>query len=146
MTFGALVTLLVRLAFVGLLVLGVAAGQQGALGAYGSIPLEDDGKPDCTRDGAAMSTFWSLFIIVGTLGNNCSAPWLLLSNRTKPTRPSQTTGHDFDGIEEYENPLPLWWVGLFVVTIVFAAAISLYYPGIGNFPGVAIGRRRINGR
>lgn len=36
-------------------------------------------------------------------------------------------GHadDNDGIEEYDNPLPSWWVGLFVVTIVWAGYYAL---------------------
>ncbi len=82
-----------------------------------------------------MSLGWSLFIVAGTLGSLAWALWLLLSNRTKPTSTVQTTGHDFDGIQEYDNPLPLWWVGLFVVTIVFAGGYLLYYPGLGNFQG-----------
>jgi cytochrome c oxidase cbb3-type subunit 3 len=83
-----------------------------------------------------MSTLWSLFVIVGTLGSLGWALWLLLSNRSKPSAKVETTGHDFDGIQEYDNPLPLWWVGLFVATIVFAIGYLVYYPGLGNFPGL----------
>jgi cytochrome c oxidase cbb3-type subunit 3 len=83
-----------------------------------------------------MSIGWSIFIIAGTLGSLGWALWLLLSNRSKPTSTVQTTGHDFDGIQEYDNPLPLWWVGLFVATIVFAIGYLVYYPGLGNFAGV----------
>lgn len=32
------------------------------------------------------------------------------------------TGHCYDGIEEYDNPLPGWWSWLFVLTILFSAA------------------------
>lgn len=35
--------------------------------------------------------------------------------------------HDFDGIREYDNPLPFWWVGLFWATIVFSAFYIVYY-------------------
>ncbi len=83
-----------------------------------------------------MSTLWSLFVIVGTLGSLGWALWLLLSNLSNPTAKFETTGHDFDGIQEYDNPLPLWWVGLFVATIVFAIGYLVYYPGLGNFPGL----------
>ncbi len=84
-----------------------------------------------------MSTFWSLFIIVGTLGSLVWTLWLLLSNRSKATgdrrkRPATTS----TAFEEYDNPLPLWWVGLFVATIVFAVGYLLYYPGLGNFAGL----------
>jgi cytochrome c oxidase cbb3-type subunit 3 len=84
-----------------------------------------------------MSNSWSLFVITGTLGSLAWALWLLLSNRSKPTGEIETTGHDFDGIREYDNPLPMWWVGLFVVTIVFAAGYLVYYPGLGNFAGLS---------
>jgi cytochrome c oxidase cbb3-type subunit 3 len=83
-----------------------------------------------------MSTGWSLFIIAGTLLTLAWALWLLLSNRTKATATVETTGHEFDGIEEYDNPLPLWWVGLFVATILFAVGYLVYYPGLGSFPGL----------
>ena len=82
-----------------------------------------------------MSTFWSVFIIIGTLGTLIGALWLLFANRTS-TAPSESTGHVYDGIEEYDNPLPRWWVGLFVASLVFGAAYLVYYPGLGNFRGI----------
>jgi cytochrome c oxidase cbb3-type subunit 3 len=41
----------------------------------------------------------------------------------------QVLGHadEADGIEEYDNPLPDWWVGLFWVTIAWALAYSVHY-------------------
>ena len=41
--------------------------------------------------------------------------------------------HQYDGIQEYDNPLPSWWVYLFLLTIAFSAAYWLYYHwgGIG---------------
>lgn len=36
-------------------------------------------------------------------------------------------GHDYDGITEYDNPLPGWWKAIFVATIVFAAVYGIYY-------------------
>ncbi len=35
-------------------------------------------------------------------------------------------GHTFDGIEEYDNPLPRWWLGIFWVTIAFALVYVPY--------------------
>ena len=35
--------------------------------------------------------------------------------------------HDYDGIKEYDNPLPPWWVNLFYITIVWAGAYLLFY-------------------
>jgi len=83
-----------------------------------------------------MSTAWSIFIVAGTLFSLIWALWLLLSNRSKSTPTVETTGHEFDGITEYDNPLPMWWVGLFIATIVFAAGYLVYYPGLGNFKGL----------
>jgi cytochrome c oxidase cbb3-type subunit 3 len=82
-----------------------------------------------------VSVFWSIFIVVGALGSLAWALWLLVSNRTKAKATVETTGHEFDGIEEYDNPLPVWWVGLFIATIVFAFGYLLYYPGLGSFGG-----------
>ena len=35
--------------------------------------------------------------------------------------------HNYDGIQEYDNPLPRWWVVLFWVTIVFSPFYILFY-------------------
>lgn len=35
--------------------------------------------------------------------------------------------HNYDDIQEYDNPLPKWWVGLFWATIVFSIIYGLYY-------------------
>ncbi len=39
-------------------------------------------------------------------------------------------GHKYDGIREYDNPMPGWWVWLFILCIVFA---PLYMLGINQF-------------
>lgn len=35
--------------------------------------------------------------------------------------------HEYDGIKEFDNPLPFWWVGLFWATILFSAFYMVYY-------------------
>ncbi|OLP43676.1 cytochrome-c oxidase, cbb3-type subunit III [Rhizobium oryziradicis] len=40
----------------------------------------------------------------------------------------ETTGHEWDGIRELNNPMPRWWVYTFYVTIVWAIAYTIFYP------------------
>ena len=44
-----------------------------------------------------------------------------------------TTGHSWDGIEEFNNPLPRWWLWIFYACIVWAIWYSIAYPA---WPGV----------
>ena len=44
-----------------------------------------------------------------------------------------TTGHVWDeDLRELNNPLPRWWMWLFVITVVFAAVYLALYPGLGT--------------
>lgn len=54
----------------------------------------------------------------------------------------QTTGHAWDGdLQEYNNPLPRWWVWAFYLTIAFAVVYWILYPawplGKGYTTGVS---------
>lgn len=40
----------------------------------------------------------------------------------------ETTGHSWDGIEEYNNPLPRWWLYSFYLTIIWAVGYTIAYP------------------
>ncbi|MFM7334776.1 MAG: cytochrome-c oxidase, cbb3-type subunit III [Tabrizicola sp.] len=46
----------------------------------------------------------------------------------KEVRQVETTGHQWDGIEEYNNPLPRWWVWVFYATIVWGIGYTIAYP------------------
>lgn len=46
----------------------------------------------------------------------------------------ETTGHDWDGIKELNNPLPRWWLWTFYATIVFAIGYTIAYPA---WPGIS---------
>ena len=39
-----------------------------------------------------------------------------------------TTGHSWDGIEEWNNPLPRWWLWTFYVTILWGLIYTIAYP------------------
>lgn len=47
---------------------------------------------------------------------------------------NEILGHadESDGIEEYDNPLPDWWLGLFWLTIVWSLAYGVHYHFIGE--------------
>ncbi|MCB1686518.1 MAG: cytochrome-c oxidase, cbb3-type subunit III [Pseudomonadales bacterium] len=82
-----------------------------------------------------MSSGWSWFVIIGTIGSLLWYLYMLFANRR--TSGKETTGHSYDGIEELDSPMPMWWVGLFVATVIYAGLYLIYYPGLGNFAGTA---------
>ncbi|MEM7611532.1 MAG: cytochrome-c oxidase, cbb3-type subunit III [Pseudomonadota bacterium] len=87
-----------------------------------------------------MSNSWSIFVIVGTLVSIVATFWLIVwSGRQGPT-PSETvkdTGHVWDGLTERNEPLPRWWLGLFVLTLFFGIAYLVIFPGMGAFAGTS---------
>jgi cytochrome c oxidase cbb3-type subunit 3 len=62
---------------------------------------------------------------------------LWFSGKTKTmSTADNTTGHVWDGdLREMNNPLPRWWVWLFVMTVLFAVFYLVMYPGLGSNPG-----------
>jgi len=82
--------------------------------------------------------FWSLYVSGITLAGIVGCLVLLwLSGRKKVApRSDNTTGHVWDGdLTEMNNPLPLWWVGLFILTVVFSLLYLVAYPGLGSYEG-----------
>lgn len=51
----------------------------------------------------------------------------------------ETTGHEWDGIKELNNPLPRWWLWTFYATIVFSVGYMAYYPAIPLIEGSTMG-------
>ena len=84
------------------------------------------------------SNFWAMYV-AGITGVSILACALLLwfSGKAKAmTASDNTTGHVWDGdLREMNNPLPRWWVWLFVITIVFAVIYQVMYPGFRSAPG-----------
>ena len=84
-----------------------------------------------------MASFWSMWIIILTSATIVGITWILFANRKREQQPAdKTTGHEYDGIQEYDNPLPAWWFYMFVITIVWGIGYLVLYPGMGNFPGI----------
>ncbi len=51
----------------------------------------------------------------------------------------ETTGHSWDGIEEFNNPLPRWWVWVFYLTIIWGLAYTIAYPAWPGIKGATTG-------
>lgn len=85
-----------------------------------------------------MTSFWSWYIILLTGGTLVALTWLIFATRKGQRKDTteETLGHAFDGIEEYDNPLPRWWFMLFVATLVFAVGYLILYPGMGTWKGI----------
>jgi cytochrome c oxidase cbb3-type subunit 3 len=86
-----------------------------------------------------MSNFWSWYIALITLGNIVACYWLIRwasKKRSGEAAQGAVTGHKWDDtLEEYNNPLPRWWLWLFYLTIVFGFVYLALYPGLGNYAG-----------
>ena len=85
-----------------------------------------------------MSNGWSWFVITLTVGSILALCWLLYSTaRPNGKEEAETTGHVWDeDLRELNNPLPQWWLMLFIITILMAVAYLVWYPGLGNYKGM----------
>jgi cytochrome c oxidase cbb3-type subunit 3 len=84
------------------------------------------------------SNFWSLYVAgISLVGIVACLLLLYFSGKAKAmTDSDNTTGHVWDGdLREMNNPLPRWWVGLFLITIVFSLGYLALYPGLGTNAG-----------
>ena len=87
-----------------------------------------------------MTAGWSLYIIILTLLNILGMVWLIWwsgKGTAAQAAKGETTGHVWDGdLEDFNNPLPRWWLWLFYITIVFGLLYLAFYPGLGNLKGL----------
>ncbi len=92
-----------------------------------------------------VSPFWSWFVAVGTIASILFCFWLIwwmtMGNAMEKTGSGKsgdtTTGHQWDEtLQEYNNPLPMWWLNMFYITLVFSLVYLALYPGLGTFAGV----------
>jgi cytochrome c oxidase cbb3-type subunit 3 len=85
-----------------------------------------------------MTTFWSIWVIVLTLACLALCFGLLVWNMKNyvGVEEGESCGHEFDGIEEINNPLPKWWTIMFFATFVWAVVYLIAYPGMGNWEGL----------
>ena len=85
-----------------------------------------------------ISEGWSIYVGAMVLASLAACLWLLIiASRRKVMSTDNSTGHVWDeDLRELNNPLPRWWMGLFVITIIFALAYLVFYPGVGSAQGL----------
>lgn len=84
------------------------------------------------------SNFWSVFVAGVTVISIIACLILLVITARKKvvSAADNTTGHVWDeDLTEMNNPMPRWWMWLFVITIVFGFLYLALYPGLGKFSG-----------
>lgn len=82
--------------------------------------------------------FWSIYVAGLTLAGiiGCLLLLWLTARKKVDSAADNTTGHVWDeDLTEMNNPMPRWWMWLFVITIVFGLGYLAVYPGLGNFAG-----------
>ena len=85
------------------------------------------------------SNFWSVFVAAITVGGILACLLLLWVTARKKVAADadNTTGHVWDeDLREMNNPLPRWWMWMFVLTIVFSLLYLVAYPGLGGNVGM----------
>ncbi len=84
------------------------------------------------------SNFWAVYVAAATIISIIACLVLLWISGTTKVSPAadNTTGHIWDGdLREMNNPLPKWWVYLFVITVIFAFVYGALYPTFGSYKG-----------
>lgn len=84
-----------------------------------------------------VSSGWSLFVAGATIISLIACLVLLaIASKRKVMANDNTTGHVWDeDLREMNNPLPRWWVWLFIITVVFSGIYLAMYPGLGSYAG-----------
>jgi len=82
------------------------------------------------------SGFWDVYIAVITVVSIVACGVFLKLQSVRRVVEPELTGHVWDeNLQEYNNPMPRWWAWLFYLTIVFAIAYLVLYPGLGSYTG-----------
>ncbi|HYD76989.1 cytochrome-c oxidase, cbb3-type subunit III [Ramlibacter sp.] len=82
--------------------------------------------------------FWSVYVAGITLAGifGCLLLLWLTARKKVSATADNTTGHVWDeDLTEMNNPMPRWWMWLFVITIVFSLLYLVAYPGLGSYQG-----------
>ena len=84
-----------------------------------------------------VSSGWSLYVAGITVVSLIACLVLLaFASKRKVMANDNTTGHVWDeDLREMNNPLPRWWVWLFIITVLFSGVYLAMYPGLGSYAG-----------
>ncbi len=84
-----------------------------------------------------VNSGWAWFVgVVTILSLIACLGLLIIASRRRVMANDNTTGHVWDvDLRELNNPLPRWWMYLFVLTVMFSAVYLAFYPGLGTNPG-----------
>ncbi|WP_020181897.1 cytochrome-c oxidase, cbb3-type subunit III [Methylotenera sp. 1P/1] len=82
--------------------------------------------------------FWPAFITAISLGGIFGCVLLLwFASKVKVNVADDgSNGHVWDeDLREMNNPMPMWWVGLFIITVIFGLSYLFLFPGLGTYAG-----------
>jgi cytochrome c oxidase cbb3-type subunit 3 len=84
-----------------------------------------------------LSSGWSVFVAAATiLGLVACLLLLAVAARHRVMANDNSTGHTWDvDLRELNNPLPRWWMWLFIITVIFSGIYLVFYPGAGSRAG-----------
>lgn len=87
--------------------------------------------------------FWPLYVAIISLVSILACAWVLwVAGKAKVKAHAgqiddNTTGHVWDeDVRELNNPLPRWWMWLFILTVVFSLGYLAIFPGMGSYQGL----------
>jgi cytochrome c oxidase cbb3-type subunit 3 len=89
-----------------------------------------------------LSAGWSTYIALVTIVGIVWCIWLLFSQikikvKLNPDGEVADTGHVWDDdLRELNNPLPRWWMWMFLSSCIFSLVYLILYPGLGSYPGI----------
>jgi cytochrome c oxidase cbb3-type subunit III len=84
------------------------------------------------------SDFWSIYVAGLTFVSilACAVLLWITARKKVVSDGDNTTGHVWDeDLREMNNPMPRWWMWLFVLTIIFGMLYLVAYPGLGSYEG-----------
>ena len=63
-----------------------------------------------------------------------------LKKEKDPVSGVETTGHEWDGLKELNNPAPRWWLWVFIVTVIWSVGYWVVYPAWPTISGATKGK------